>query len=165
MGGVGTMGLHGGAHLRGGDFALASRQRQHLVARGLHGARLMHVDMPRICAQHALKRPEGRCNHRQIGLRAARDEMHCRVRPAAQLANQRARPLAVRVFAVAGSLFPVGPYQCVQHGLRRAAGIIAFKMQHMFFPAFPHSLRIHRTDIVHVRHICVKAFLLACAML
>lgn len=146
MRGVGAVGLHRGAHLRGADFPLVTRQRQNLMACGLHRAGFMAVDMAGVRAQHTLKRPERRGDHRQIGLRAARDKVHRRIWPAALFPDDCARAFAVRVLAVSGGLLPVAPHQRVQHGLRRAASIIAFKMQHIYPQPFIPVFRWNRIE-------------------
>src|SRR5699024_2001274 len=119
-----------GPDLGGGDLAVGTGQHQALVAGGLHGAGLVHMDMPAVGTEHSLPGLQRRVDHGQVGLGGPHKKVDPGLGSPAQAADQRPRPGAVLVLPIAWRLFQVGLLQQVQHRLGGALPIIAFKTDH-----------------------------------
>ena len=130
--GVGAVLLHGFADLAGRDLAVFAGQRQALVACGLDGAGLVHMDVPGVGAQHALPRLERRRNDGQIRLGRTDEKVHVGVGSVTQALDLRGGLGAVFIFAIAGGLVEIGLLQKLQNRGGRALAIVTFKTKHIF---------------------------------
>ena len=148
MAGIGPVGVHGGLDLGGGDLAVMAGQGQALVAGGLHGAGLVHVDVAAVGTQHPLPGLEGRVNHRKVGLGGAHQKLHFRFRRAAQGADAVPGLVAVGILSVAGGLFQIGAAQSVQYRSRCALAVVTFKTNHnrVYASLFIHTEGTARSD-------------------
>lgn len=117
-------------YLGGGDFSIRGREREHLVACGFDGARLVDVNMSRGGAQHALMRAEQGGNDGGVGLRAAHEEVDGGVRCLTELPYGRGSGLAVGVVPVAGRLLQIRLAELFKNQGVASLRIIAFKMKH-----------------------------------
>ena len=79
---------------------------------------------------NALVRSEQHIDHRRVGLRAAHQQEHIRVRRLAGLADKLLGTLGVRVGAVAGLRLHIGIDERLQHRRVCAVGIIVVEREH-----------------------------------
>ena len=116
-------------------------QTQHLVPCGLHGAGLMDIDVGGVRAQSTLVRPQGRVNHRQIGLGASHQKVDGNVLTAAFVSNFGCSGGAVFVLPVAQGLGQVGFNQPGQHLRMAALAVVIVEIDHLvhapFSPFYP----------------------------
>lgn len=89
---VGALGVDVGGDLVGRDLALGVGQRQHLVPRGLDGARLVYVDVSRVGRHDTLVGAQHGLYHGGVGLRAAREQVYLGLGRTARLAYEAACP-------------------------------------------------------------------------
>ena len=128
--------LHRLTHLCGGDFAVLRRKGQHLVARGLHSARLMDVDVSALGAQRPLMGPQSGGNDGHVGLGAPHQKVDSHVLPAAQSPDFRGGLSAILVLSIAGGLVKIGFRQRFQHLGMAAFGVIIVEIQHGLLPFY-----------------------------
>ena len=119
------------AHLGGRDLAVRSGNGDHLVSGRFDGAAFVHVDVPGIGADGGLMRAQRRGDHHEVGLRAADEEVHGRLRRVAGGADQRGGAFAVRVFSVAGRLLHVGSDEGFEDGEMASLAVIAVETDHI----------------------------------
>ena len=117
-------------HLRGGDLAVHFGQGDHLVAGGLHRACLMDGDVARLRRNHALIAAQRRRQEGKVGLGAAHQQVHVRLRGRAGPLNHRPRLRAELVLAVADGLRKVGVQHLLQDARMRALLIVAVETYH-----------------------------------
>ena len=118
------------AYLLRGDLASGRGEGERLVAAVLHGAGLVDVDVGALRAEHALVRAEQGGDDRDIGLRAAHQEMDVGVGAVEDIADAPGGFLAVRILPVAQGLLQVRGLQRLQDLRTASFQIIAFEMEH-----------------------------------
>ena len=121
---------HNRFHLCRGQLAVLGGNCQHLMSGRLHCAGFMDMDMPRICADDALMGPQGSIDHRYIGLGAAHQKVHRKLRIPAQSANFFRSRLAIFIAAVTAGLFQICLGQASQNRLMTALAVIIVKINH-----------------------------------
>ena len=124
-------------HLAGAYLAVLRRKGQDLVSGRLNGAGLMDVNMGGHSAHHALMGPEGRCNHRHVGLGPSHQEVYVSIFPFAEIADNGRRLPTIVVLPVSRCLFQVCLHQFLQDALMGAFTIIAVKTNHFLSSPFP----------------------------
>ncbi len=114
------------------DFAVMVGEREHLVPGEFDGARLVHVHMAGGDRHHARIRRGDGVDDDLVGLRAADEEPHIRVRLAAGLADLGLGLIAQFVGAVARIQMVVGGSATASStaGFPGGAGVIVLKRQH-----------------------------------
>ena len=127
---VREIGLQPLAQFAGFDLAEMLRQREHLVTGIFDRAGLVAVDVPRHGREHALVAAQERGDHDLVGLCAADEKAHRRLRRAAGLTDLFRCAQAVFVLAVAGLGIEVRPRQRLQQLRMRAGVVVAFKGKH-----------------------------------
>ena len=136
------------------DFPASLRQCEDLVSVGFHGTGFMAVDMAGLCRHNSLISGKQRVDHHRVGLGAAADEIHRRIRTAAGCPDFFACGCTVFVFPIANLLNQVGFNQSFQNPGMRPFQIITFKMQHRsILPSL-----VLQNIIVHIRRAGVKPF-------
>ena len=123
--------------LGGVDLAVMVGERQHLVPGGLDGAGLMHVDVPGGGGHRACIGGGDGVDDGLVGLGAADQEAHIRIRRAAGLADAGLGGFADGVGAVAGELRGVRGFQTFEDAGVGAAAVVVLKGQHGRF--LPHG--------------------------
>ena len=108
MVGVGVVAYHRIKYLGGGNLAVSVLQCQGLVAYVLNGSRLVHGNVSRVRAEHALVGLQHGGDHGGVCLGAAFQEVHVGVGDAKGFLYAPRRLLAVVVLPVAGVLLKVG---------------------------------------------------------
>ena len=126
---VGVKGGHIGVELRRVHSARMRGQGDHLVAGEFDGSALVDVDVSGLGGDHRLMPAQQRGDHHAIGLRAAGEKMHIRVR-AAELADPVGGAAAPEVPAVARLGDQVALGQRLEDLGMAALRIIAQKVQH-----------------------------------
>ena len=86
----------------------AGGERKDLVSGGLHGARLVAVDVGGLGGDDPLPGPQEGGDGGEVGLGAADEELHLGLGALAQVPDQILRPAAVGVVSVAGVALQVG---------------------------------------------------------
>ena len=119
------------AHLRRGDLARGRGEGERLVAAVLHGAGLVDVDVGALRAEHALVWAEEGGDDRDVGLRAAHQEVHVGVRAVEDVADAPGGLRAVRILSVAQGLLQVCGLQRLQDLRTASFQIIAFEVEHI----------------------------------
>ena len=101
------------------------------MPRGLHGPRLMGVDMAGIGADDALIGFENGGDDNLIGLGAAGEKLNGGLGEAAGPADQVLGPLTVVVLSVSGGLLQVGGEETFQNFRMGPFAVVTFKAQHL----------------------------------
>ena len=114
----------------GVHLALVTGDGEHLVAAKLDGACLMASNVAGLGGNDALVRSEQHIDHRRVGLRAAHQQEHIRVRRLAGLADKLLGTLGVRVGTVAGLRLHIGIDERLQHRRVCAVGIVVVEREH-----------------------------------
>ena len=114
----------------GVHLALVAGDGEHLVAAKLDGARLVAGDVAGLGGNDALVRREQHVDHRRVGLRAAHQQEHIRIRCLAGLADELLGMLGMRVGTVAGLRLHIGIDERLQHRRVRTVGIVVVKREH-----------------------------------
>ena len=115
------------ADLLGGELTVFAGQRQYAVTYMLNRTGLVGVDMTGNSAVNSLMRTQGSADNRQVGLSAANEKMYVSVRAGEGFSNQFACFVAVRVQAVAVSLFHIGLHEFFEDCRMAAFGVITVK--------------------------------------
>ena len=125
---VGIIVVYVSSHIRRAYLAVVLWQGEHLVSRSLYRARLVHVDVCRLCGKHALVAGKDGVDDCGVCLCASHKEMNPSVLQRAGVENEPLRTTAVLVESVARSLLEV----CLRkaaHQLRMGAfHVITVKM-------------------------------------
>ena len=142
---ISKMSLHGFLNLGRRNLSICAGKPQHLVSTGLHSTGLVDIDMPRLCAQNTLMRTQACINHRQIGLGAAYQEVHCQTFIPAGLSDQPRGFFTIVILSITRGLLQIGLKELF-HDLRmRSFCIITLKISH--FDTLPfHNLHICRSS-------------------
>ena len=130
MGLVGVEGAQVGGHVGGLQLAIVLGQGDHLVARRLDGARLVHRDVPGVGCDHAFVAGEQRRDDHGVGLRAAHEEEHVGGVVGAGGADALCSARAEPVGTVARSRLQVGGGQGFKDTRMRAGGIVVLEGNH-----------------------------------
>ena len=117
-------------HLNSRDLAVRAGKGQALVARGLHSAGLVDMDVTALGADRTLVGPQCGGDQGHVGLCAAHQEVDSRILPGAFLTDVVRSGTAVVIGAVAGGLLVIGLDQPLQDALMAAFAVIAGKIDH-----------------------------------
>ena len=122
--------LHCLLYLDCGELAIGRVYGQHLVACGLDGSRLVHVDMPRDGTYHTLIGSQSVCYDGGIGLCAPDQKVHVHIVPVASLAYQPSGLGTEVILAISYGLLHVCFEQTLQYLWMCSLVIVALKLYH-----------------------------------
>ena len=127
--------LRGGVRDGGGrELAVRAGHGDHLVAGGLDGAGLVHVDVAGVGRDHGLPRAQERGRGELVRLRAADEKVHVGIRAGEAGADGVGCAAAVVVEPVACGDAEVCVAQGAQHVRVGALGVIVLEAEHGGFP-------------------------------
>ena len=125
---VGEIGVEPRPQLIGIQFAVVRGQCDDLVARELHGARLVDIDMCGVCTEHALVGLQCAVDDGGVGLGASGEEPYLRLGSLTGLADELPCLVAEAVVAVALRALGIGFDEVAEHCLVGSVVVVALEV-------------------------------------